>query len=388
MVNYKEMDKQYIANTYSRFDVLFTEGHGCILLDDSGKEYIDMASGIGVTSLGHGHQEWLAAVSNQAATLAHTSNLYYTKPAIDLAFALCEKTGYKKVFFANSGAEANEGMIKACRKYSFDAYGEGRSTIISLVNSFHGRTVTTLSATGQDVFHRNFHPFTPGFVFAEANNKEALLSLVDNSVCGILLEIVQGEGGVNTLDADYIAFVQELCKSKDILLLVDEVQTGVGRCGKFLSSGGIGNITSLAKGLGNGLPIGAVLFDEKTEKVLGFGDHGSTFGGNPIVCAGALVVVNAMTDSFLKEISEKGMYLRNKIEKIEGVKGTSGLGLMVGISLKDGIDNKKVINSCLNYGVVVLSAKEKIRLLPPLVISYEEIDAAVDVIARCIKESV
>ncbi len=387
MQDYKKNDQNYVANTYKRFDVLFDKGEGCTLFSEN-KKYIDMASGIGVVSLGHNHTEWVLAINKQASTLAHTSNLFYTKPMIDLAKALCEKTGCKKVFFSNSGAEANEGMIKACRKYSFDKYGENRYEIISLTNSFHGRTITTLAATGQDVFHTKFHPFTPGFIHAPINDIDALKALVNDKTCGILLEIIQGEGGVNTIDKDYLLFVKKLCEENDILLLIDEVQTGVGRCGKFLVSENIGNIISLAKGLGNGLPIGAILFDEKTENVLGYGDHGSTFGANPVACAGALVVVNTMSDEFLNEVSKKGEYLKNKLESIFEVKGVSGKGLMIGISLNDGIDTKAVIESCLKNGVVVLSAKEKIRLLPPLVITYEEIDSAVEIIAQCIKESV
>ena len=382
MKNIKNIDKQFVMNTYNRFDLEIVKGNGCICYDESGKEYIDLSSGIGVNSLGYCNKKWSKAVAKQAKTLNHTSNLFYTIPCAELAKKICKKTKYSSVFFANSGAEANEGAIKLARKYSYDKYGENRNTIITLVNSFHGRTVTTLACTGQDVFHNYFYPFTQGFKYVEANNIEELKKQLTSEVCAIMLEFVQGEGGVISLDETYIKQVYDLCKKKDILFIADEVQTGCGRTGKFLTSEYYGikpNITTLAKGLGGGLPIGAVLADKKCSMVLGYSMHGSTFGGNPIACAGANVVVDTINDEFLNEVTKKAEYLKTQLLEIEEINSITGKGLMIGLELK----TKKaadVVKEGIKKGLIMLTAKTKVRLLPPLVISYEEIDKAVKIL--------
>lgn len=378
----KDIDKQYVMNTYNRYDLEIVEGMGCNCYDVQGKEYLDLSSGIGVNSLGYCDMGWVASVTQQVCKLNHTSNLYYSQPCALLAEKICKRAGYDKVFFANSGAEANEGAIKVARKYSFDKYGKGRDKIITLVNSFHGRTITTLSATGQEVFHNYFFPFTEGFVYAEANNIDKLKELVDDSVCAVMAEMVQGEGGVIALDKEFVKEVAELCKQKDILFIVDEVQTGVGRTGKFLASEHYGimpDITTLAKGLGGGLPIGAVLTNAKCSGVLGYSMHGTTFGGNPIVCSGANYVLDRIDDEFLKEVSEKGEYLRSELLKFDEVDSVSGLGLMIGIKLKTKTAGD-VVKEGIKRGLIMLTAKDKVRLLPPLVITYEEIDKALSIL--------
>ena len=329
---------------------------------------------------------WIAAVTNQLNTLQHTSNLYYTEPCIRAAKLLCEKSGMQKVFFGNSGAEANEGVIKAARKYSFLKYGEGRSKILALVNSFHGRTMATLSATGQDVYHNYFFPFVDGFVFANANDTADTLAKMTEDVCAVMLETVQGEGGVVPLDRAYVQAVAAACKQKDILLIVDEVQTGIGRTGTFFSYEQFGiqpDLVSCAKGLGGGLPIGAVLFGEKTETVFGAGDHGSTFGGNPVVCAGAVHILETIDDAFLAEVQKKGAYLRGRIEAMPHVQSVAGLGMMLGIQLD--VDAKPVIHTLLEAGLLVLSAKTKIRLLPPLTISQDELDKGLSILENTLQ---
>lgn len=377
------LDNTYVAHTYGRFPVAIKQGSGAVCTDSSGKQYLDFTAGIGVNSLGFCSPQWVEAVSKQAATLNHTSNLYYTEPGIVLAQKLCEKSGMKRVFFSNSGAEANEGAIKAARKYSFDAYGEGRYEIISLHNSFHGRTITTLAATGQAVFHTKFNPFTEGFVFAEANNIESVKALVSEKTCAVMLECIQGEGGVVPLEKEFVQAVAALCQEKDLLLIVDEVQTGLGRTGSFFSYQQFGvqpDIVSAAKGLGGGLPIGAVLFGEKTMDTMDAGTHGSTFGANPIVCAGANVVVDSLDDDFLSGVKEKSAFIFEKVAKFPHVQSVTGLGLMIGVSFDDGITGKQVVDKCLENGVLFLTAKTKLRMLPPLTITKDEIEQGLSVL--------
>lgn len=388
IMDIKELDKQYIMNTYKRFDLHIVEGKDAVCFDEKGKKYYDLTSGIGVNSLGYCNEDWCKAVCEQVVKLNHTSNLYYTSPCVQLAKKLCDKTGAKNVFFANSGAEANEGAIKTARKYSFDKYGEGRNTIITLVNSFHGRTVTTLSATGQDVFHNYFYPFTQGFKYVEAGNIEQLEKAIDKSVCAVMLEFVQGEGGVIAMDKDYIKKVRDLCDKNDVLMIADEVQTGVGRTGYFLASQGYSvkpDITTLAKGLGGGLPIGAVLCYDKVQNVMGISSHGSTFGGNPIVCAGAIAVVDKLDEQFLKEVKEKGDLIKDFFKSCDEVESVSGMGMMVGIALK----TKKageVVSNAIKKGVLALTAKDKIRLLPPLNIDKNTLLTALELLKTVICE--
>mgnify|MGYP000147344593 FL=1 len=377
------LDNTYVAHTYGRFPVAIKQGSGAVCTDSSGKQYLDFTAGIGVNSLGFCSPQWVEAVSKQAATLNHTSNLYYTEPGIVLAQKLCEKSGMKRVFFSNSGAEANEGAIKAARKYSFDAYGEGRYEIISLHNSFHGRTITTLAATGQAVFHTKFNPFTEGFVFAEANNIESVKALVSEKTCAVMLECIQGEGGVVPLEKEFVQAVAALCQEKDLLLIIDEVQTGLGRTGSFFSYQQFGvqpDIVSVAKGLGGGLPIGAVLFGEKTMDTMDAGTHGSTFGANPIVCAGANVVVDSLDDDFLSGVKEKSAFIFEKVAKFPHVQSVTGLGLMIGVSFDDGITGKQVVDKCLENGVLFLTAKTKLRMLPPFTITKDEIEQGLSVL--------
>lgn len=379
----KQYDDEYIIHSYGRFPVLLTKGKGATVQDDTGKTYIDFTSGIGVNALGFCDDNWVQAVSAQLQSLQHTSNLYYTEPCIQAAKLLCEKSGMKKVFFGNSGAEANEGVIKAARKYSFLKYGASRNKIIALQNSFHGRTMAALSATGQDAYHNFFFPFVDGFAFAKANDFADILSKMTDDVCAVMLETVQGEGGVVPLDKEYVQAVAKACKEKDILLIVDEVQTGMGRTGSLFSYQQFGiqpDLVSCAKGLGGGLPIGAVLFGEKTETVFVPGDHGSTFGGNPVVCAGAVHILNTMDEAFLQDVQKKGAYLKEKIEKMPHVENVAGLGMMLGIQLD--VEAKPVINALLEAGLLVLSAKTKIRLLPPLTITQEELDKGLTILEQ------
>lgn len=385
----KEQDKKYIMNTYARYDACIVKGKGATCYDINNKEYIDFTSGIGVNSLGFADDAWVEAVTNQAKNLAHISNLYYTLPDVELAKLLCEKTGYSRVFFGNSGAEANEGAIKVARKYSFDKYGEGRNKIVTLVNSFHGRTVTTLSATGQDVFHNYFFPFTEGFAYSKANDFEDFLKVVDDTTCAVMLEYIQGEGGVNALDLYYVKKVFDYCNERDILVIADEVQTGIGRTGKLLCGENFGvkaDITTLAKGLGGGLPIGAVLVNEKLEDVLNAGSHGTTFGANPIVCAGALAVLKKVSDeNFLKEVALKGEKIKASLLCSKEVKSISGLGLMIGIELNEKVSSE-VLKKCLEKGLMVLTAKTKVRLLPPLTITNDEIVKGLDILWKVLEE--
>ncbi len=382
MSNLQTIDKQYVANTYARFPVEIISGKGSVLTDTDGKNYIDMGSGIAVTSFGQGDEVWLQAVIEQLGKVQHTSNLYYTEPCARLAQLLCEKTGLKKVFFGNSGAEANECAIKAARKYAQDKKGTEYSTIITLENSFHGRTLTTLAATGQEHYHELFNPLTPGFVHTPANDFEALKTLaLQEKTAGIMMEIVQGEGGVIALDADFVKAVAAFCEEEDIILIIDEVQTGNGRTGAmyaYMHYGITPDVVTTAKGLGGGLPIGACLLGEKTQSVLGFGDHGSTFGGNPVCCAGAVSIVERMDDAFFAKVTEKSNRIFNALQGAKGVKSVSGLGLMIGIETEK--EAKDVVAACMEKGVLCLTAKTKVRLLPALNIPDEMLDEAIEII--------
>ena len=384
----KAQDQQYIMNTYGRFDVAIKSGKGASCEDFDGKSFIDFGSGIGVNSLGYCHTAWVQAVTAQAGQLNHTSNLYYTKPCGDLAKKLCDLTGYQKVFFGNSGAEPNEGAIKIARKYGIDHYGPSHTKIITLVNSFHGRTVTTLAATGQDVFHQSFFPLTEGFDYALAGDIEDVKTKVDENTAAILVEFIQGEGGVLPLEKTFVKQLETLCQEKDILLIADEVQTGVGRTGTFYCYEQYGvhpNLVTSAKGLGGGLPIGAILADEKTCKVFGAGDHGSTFGGNPIACAGANCVVDVVGQpEFLEQVRQKGAYLKEKLSKMPHVKDIRQMGLMIGFDLDTGT-SAQVAAECVREGLLVLTAKQAVRLLPPLTITYEEIDKGLAVLEQVLK---
>lgn len=385
-----QKDKEYICGTYSRFNLAVSHGESSTCWDFDGKKYIDFSSGIGVNSLGYAHKNWVNAVAEQAGKIPHMSNLYYTQPDADLAQKLVDRTGMKKIFFANSGAEANEGAIKAARKYSQDKYSAERYEIITLENSFHGRTITTLAATGQEVFHSKFNPLTEGFTHTPANDITALENNLTAKTCAVMLELVQGEGGVNPLEGDFVEKVADICAERDILLIVDEVQTGMGRTGKLLCCEHFNlkpDIITLAKGLGGGLPVGAVLFGDKTANTLGISDHATTFGGNPVVCAGANVVMDTLTDELLAEVAKKGEYITNELLALEEVESVSGKGLMLGITLKNSKDSRTVAENAIKNGVIVLTAKEKIRLLPPLTIGWDEIETGLKSLKQAINES-
>lgn len=387
MNNIKAIDKEYIAASYGRFDVLFEKGEGSLLFDENGKRYIDLGSGIAVNTFGLCDKVWQDAVTKQAGMLQHVSNLYYTSPQTTLAKMLCEKTGMKKVFFSNSGAESNECAIKCARKYSFDKYGEGRNVIITLKNSFHGRTITTLAATGQDTFHTVFGPFTDGFRYATANDIDEMKHLVDNKVCGIMMELVQGEGGVNALDKDYVKAVEALCRENDILLMIDEVQTGNGRTGKlycYMNYGITPDIVSTAKGLAGGLPMGATMMGEKVQDTITAGSHGSTFGGNPMCAAGAVSILERIDDKLCEDVRRKSKYIIDTLSGTKGVKGISGMGLMLGIETEK--PAKDVVVKCIENGVVPLTAKNKVRLLPALNIPDDLLKEAIDVLKKVIQE--
>ena len=382
MSELKSIDKEYIANTYARFPVELVSGKGSLVYDETGKEYIDMGSGIGVTAFGLADDEWQAAVTAQLGKLQHMSNLYYTEPCAMLAKLLCEKTGMKKVFFCNSGAEANEGAIKAARKYAAEKKGPEYFTIVTLENSFHGRTLTTLAATGQAHYHELFQPLTPGFVHAPANDLEAVKNAaLQNRAAAVLIECIQGEGGVIPLQKDFVTGLAAFCKAEDILLMVDEVQTGNGRTGElyaYMNFGVQPDVVSTAKGLGGGLPLGAVLFGEKTEFTLGAGDHGSTFGGNPVCCAGALSILNRIDESLLADVKKKSAMAFEAMQGAPGVESVSGMGLMIGIkTVKPASD---VVKACMENGVLCLTAKDKVRLLPALNIPEDVLMKAIDVI--------
>ncbi len=386
-MNIKELDNQYVMATYGRFPLAIVSGKGSLLYDDEGKEYIDMGSGIAVNIFGAADESWAKAVTEQLMAVQHTSNLYYTAPCAKLAKLLCDKTGMKKVFFGNSGAEANECMIKAARRWSHEKYGDGRYTIITLKNSFHGRTITTLAATGQDKLHTDFMPFTEGFVYADPAELGSVKKLAEeNNCCAVMIEVVQGEGGVNTLSEEFLSEVREVVKEKDLLLLVDEVQTGNGRTGAMYAYMNVGlepDIISTAKGLGGGLPIGATLFNEKTETALVSGTHGSTFGGNPACAAGACNVVERIDDGLLAGVRERSKYIVDELTGAEGVNSVTGMGLMLGIdTVKPAAE---VVAACREKGVLVLTAKTKVRLLPPLNIPMDQLRKAVEIIKEAIK---
>lgn len=387
MSGLKSIDKQYVANTYARFPVELVNGKGSLVYDETGKEYIDMGSGIGVNAFGYADEAWQQAVSAQLGKLQHTSNLYYTQPCAQLAQILCQRTGMKKVFFCNSGAEANEGAIKTARKYASDKKGEGHYTIVTLVNSFHGRTISCLAATGQEHYHEDFQPLTPGFVYAPANDIESVKKLaLENKAAAVMIECVQGEGGVIAMDKDFVQQLADFAKKEDILLIVDEVQTGNGRSGKLYSYMNYGiepDIVSTAKGIGGGLPLGAVLMGEKVEYTLKSGDHGSTFGGNPVCCAGAISIMERLDDEFLAQVQEKSKLIFDTLSGAQGVESVSGMGLMVGV--KTAKPAGDVVKACIEKGVLCLTAKDKVRLLPPLNIPTETLKKALEIIkAACI----
>ena len=377
-----DMDKAYVAGTYKRFPVEIVSGKGSHAVDSQGKTYVDMGSGIGVTAFGYGDEAWKAAVCAQLDKVQHTSNLYYNEPCAQLAKLLCEKTGMKKVFFSNSGAEANECAIKAARKYSAEKKGADCYTIVTLQNSFHGRTLTTLAATGQDHFHQLYQPLTPGFVHVPANDIQALKDCVAKvKVAGILMEVVQGEGGVLPLTAEYLAAANKLAHEQDIPLMMDEVQIGNGRSGKlygYMNFDVQPDIVSTAKGLGGGLPIGACLLGEKVQNVLGFGDHGSTYGGNPVCCAGGVSIIGRLTDDFLAEVQKKSAYVFESLTNAPGIESVTGLGLMIGV--KPVAPAAEVVKKCMERGVLCLTAKNKVRLLPALNIPMEDLKFAVETI--------
>ncbi len=384
------LDKEYMMQTYGRLEIVPVGGKSATMVDADGLEYIDFTSGIGVNSLGWCDEDWIRAVIEQLSSIQHMSNCFYCDQAVRLAEKLVKLSGLKRVFFGNSGAEANEGAIKLARKYSFDKYGNGRATIITLVNSFHGRTVTTLAATGQEVFHNYFYPFTEGFKYVEANDLSALEAALTDDVCAVMAEPIQGEGGVNVLDTDYVKALKKLCDERDILLIFDEVQTGVGRTGRFFGFEHFGvkpDILTLAKGLGGGLPIGAFLAGEKVEDTLTAGMHGSTFGGNPVVCAGANEVVDRVSKpEFLAEINRKGEFIREKlIEKsLSKVVSIRGKGMMLGIQVTE--PPKDILHKCADAGLLVLTAgKDVIRLLPPLVISDAELERGIEILSNILK---
>lgn len=382
----KQTDSKYVAGTYARFGAVLTSGRGATLYDENGKAYIDFGSGIGVNIFGACDNVWVQAVEAQLQKIQHTSNLYYTEPCAELAELLCEKTGMQKVFFANSGAEANECAIKTARKYAFDKYGEAKKTIITLENSFHGRTLATLTATGQDSFHTMFGPFVPGFKYVPANDLAAMQNAADDSVCAIMMECVQGEGGVNVLEKDFVTGIEALCMEKDILLIVDEVQTGNGRTGKLYAYEHFGitpDIVTTAKGLGGGLPIGACMLGEKVKDTLTPGSHGSTFGGNPIAAAGAVSILKRLDCALFQSVTEKGKKITSFLSGLKNVRSVSGMGLMLGIETTK--TPAELANACLDKGLLVLTAKGRLRLLPPLNITDEELENGLHILKEVIE---
>ena len=376
-------DDAHVLHTYARSPLALVRGEGLYAYDAEGRRYLDFTSGIGVNALGYCHPAWVRAVAAQAGQLQHTSNLYYTAPCGALAEALCRRTGLDAVFFGNSGAEANEGAIKAARKYSADTYGPGRDRVLTLVNSFHGRTLATLTATGQDVFHQDFGPFPEKFAYVPAGDFAALQAAAAPDTCAVLLELVQGEGGVVALEKDYVARVAQLCKERDILLLVDEVQTGVGRTGTFLACEQYGlqpDIVTLAKGLGGGLPIGAVLMTRRVAEHMGPGSHGSTFGGNPVACAGALAVLDTLDETLLQNVRDRAAQLRAGLAALPFAAQVTGLGLMAGVALRGGVSAATLRAACEARGLLVLTAKDRLRLLPPLTLTAQHVDEALAVL--------
>lgn len=382
----QKKDRSYISSTYNRFPADLSTGEGATLYSESGKRYVDFGSGIAVNSFGVNDRAWKDAVIAQINKLQHASNLYYTRPQAELAELLCRRTGAKKVFFSNSGAEANECAIKAARKYSYDKYGEGRYEIVTLKNSFHGRTMATLSATGQDAMHKYFMPFLPGFSYAEPTY-EGVRKMCTAKTCAVMLELVQGEGGVRPLDVEQVKEIELFCKKNDILLVIDEVQTGNGRTGKLYAFEHYGikpDVVTTAKGLAGGLPLGATMFFEKTEKVFAAGDHGSTFGGNPVACAGALSILSRIDRELLLEVQGKSAYLFTHLGRIRNVVNVTGLGLMIGLEIAK--NAREVAEKCLERGLIVLTAKDRIRLLPPLTIKKDEMDFGLKILNEVLSE--
>ena len=377
-------------HTYGRYDAALAKGKGAVCYDEDGKRYVDVASGIGVNSLGFCDDGWVEAVTKQAGTIQHMSNYFYCEQAGTLAERLCKLTGLAKVCFGNSGAEANECAIKIARKYSFDKYGDGRNEIITLRNSFHGRTVTTLAATGQDVFHNYFFPFTEGFKYVDAEDMDALKNAVTDKTCAVMFEVIQGEGGVNILDKAYVQELVSYCQSRDILVIIDEVQTGAGRTGKLFAHQNYGvlpDLMTVAKGIGGGLPIGICMCGEKLRDVMSPSTHGTTFGANPVVCAGANYVLDRLTaDGFLEEVEQKGAYLEEKLLSLDSVKGVRRMGLMVGIEIDGNAHDIAV--KCVENGLIIITAKDVLRMLPPFVITKEEIDEAVQILDKTLKENI
>ena len=380
----KALDEQYVMHSYGRFQVAIDHGKGATVWAVDGKEYIDFSAGIGVCSLGYGDPGWVEAVSTQAAKLGHISNLFYTEPYAKVAQKLCVRTGMSNVMFGNSGAEANEAMIKLARKYSFDRYGKGRGTVITLHNSFHGRTITTLAATGQDKFHNYFFPFTEGFRYADANDLDSVEAVAGHDVCAVMMELVQGEGGVLPLDLEFVQKVAELCAKRDWLLLVDEVQSGMGRTGSLFAFQQYHiqpDVVSFAKGIAGGLPFGGIMANEKCREVFPPGTHGTTFGGNPVAAAAACHVLDRMDDAFLAQVKEKGAYLRQAIEAMElpCLGKTRGLGMMVGIDVVGEQTNSQLAAKLIESGLLILTAGPGLRLLPPLTITQEEMDKGLSI---------
>ncbi|MCH4167291.1 MAG: acetylornithine/succinylornithine family transaminase [Megasphaera sp.] len=380
--DFEALDKEYIVNVYSRLDAVIDHGKGSVLYDVNGKEYIDLSAGIAVNIFGVCDDQWKNAVIAQLNTLSHISNVFYTEPQILLAKKLCEKTGMKKVFFSNSGAETNECAIKTARKYSHDKYGDGRYTIITLKNSFHGRTLATLAACGQDELHEDFGPFPQGFVYADPDDFDSVKKLAEeNNVCAIMMEMVQGEGGVHPLDKEFVSQVADYAHAHDILIIVDEVQTGNGRTGAlyaYMNYGIQPDIVTTAKAIGGGLPFAATMFADSCQHTLTSHSHGSTFGGNPICAAGAISIIDRIDETLLKDVREKGAYIKQELESCKNVESVSGMGLMIGVTLKK--DLATVVNGCIDAGVLVLTANGLLRLLPPLNIPWDVLKKGIAVI--------
>ena len=380
----RETDKKKIVSTYSRYDMAADRGKGACCYDTDGKKYIDFTAGIGVNSLGFCDDSWLGAVTAQLKKLQHASNLFYTEPQLKVAEMLTERTGMSKVFFGNSGAEANEAAIKTARKYGTTRKGNNVNKIITLENSFHGRTMATITATGQDHYHKYFTPFVDGFRYCRANDAEQLKDLVDDETCAVMMEMIQGEGGVLNLDAEFVRAAVDICAQRDILFIADEVQTGIGRTGKLFAYEHFGvkpDIVTFAKGIGGGLPIGGTLMGEKCCDVLQPGDHGTTYGGNPVACAGACEVLSRIDDAFLKDVENKGRYLKSELMKIPQVKSVSGMGLMLGVEI-EGKEAAEAVKEALESGLMILTAKNKVRMLPPLTITYDELDEGIEIFKK------
>ena len=383
-IDIKKTDKEKIVNTYARYDLAVKQGKGSVCTSYDGKEYIDFTSGIGVNSLGFCDDGWVKAVTEQLNKLQHISNLFYTEPQVKAAELLTAKTGMSKVFFGNSGAEANEAAVKTARKYGSKVKGNSLNKIVTLVNSFHGRTMATITATGQEHYHQFFTPFVEGFAYCEPDNIQQLEELVDDNTCAVMLEMIQGEGGVIALSEDFVKAAEKLCRKKDILLIIDEVQTGVGRTGKMFCYEHYGikpDMVTFAKGIGGGLPVGGVIFGEKCCDVLEPGDHGTTYGGNPVVCAGVVEVLSRVDSEFLEAVTAKGEYIREALADIPQIEEITGKGLMIGLKLKD----KKAsdaVSQAMSEGLLLLTAKDRVRLLPPLTITYEEIDRGLEILKK------